>query len=231
VKRLYNKPVIDVMSKSKFKPSLSLYWGIALSAMMAMSHVVCAQTEAVKLDRVVAIVDQDVVLESEFNERKSSVLERLRGQYQQLPPDDVLDQQILEQLIIERIELSMAERYEIRVSEEDVDQAIARVLQNNRVTLSQLEDDLKRRGLSMLGLRKQLRNEITVSQLEQGVVTGRIKVTEQEIDNFLASTDGKFATSPDYHVGHILIALPSGVSADEVAEAEKKATDGYCSFK
>lgn len=219
------------MSKSKFKPSLSLYWGIALSAMMAMSHVVCAQTEAVKLDRVVAIVDQDVVLESEFNERKSSVLERLRGQYQQLPPDDVLDQQILEQLIIERIELSMAERYEIRVSEEDVDQAIARVLQNNRVTLSQLEDDLKRRGLSMLGLRKQLRNEITVSQLEQGVVTGRIKVTEQEIDNFLASTDGKFATSPDYHVGHILIALPSGVSADEVAEAEKKATDIYEKLK
>jgi peptidyl-prolyl cis-trans isomerase SurA len=175
----------------------------------------------------VAIVDKDVVLESELNDRKASVLDRLSGQYQQLPPEEVLNKQILEQLIIERIELAMAERYEIKVDEAEIDQAIGRVLQKNQITLAQLEADLKRQGLDLSGLRKQMRNELTISQLQQGVVNSRIKVTDQDINNFLASSDGKYATSPDFHIGHILIAVSSSADADAVAAAEKQANDIY----
>ena len=203
-------------------------WRLLLgSVLLATSQFGLAQSNAVSLDRVVAIVDKDVVLESELNERKASIMERLKGQYQQLPPEDVLNKQILEQLIIERIELGMAERYEIQVDEAEIDQAIGRVLQKNQITLAQLEADLKSQGLTIDGLRKQMRNELTISHLQQGIVNSRIKITEQDINNFLASSDGKFATSPDYHIGHILIAVSSSADADTIAAAEKQANEIY----
>jgi peptidyl-prolyl cis-trans isomerase SurA len=179
------------------------------------------------LDRVVAIVDKDVVLESELNERKAAIIERLRGQYQQLPSDDVLKKQILDQLIIERIELGLAERYEITITEEEIDQSVARILQKNQITLEQLTADLQRQGLSLNGLREQMRDEITINNLQQGVVNSRIKINEQDINNFLASSDGKYATSPDYHLSHILIAVSSSADTDAVASAEKLAKDIY----
>jgi len=217
------------MSKNQNKPyHVRNAWAIFLSGLMLLgSQAGLAQTKAVSLDRVVAIVDKDVVLESELNSRKQTILERLRGQYQQLPPEDVLNKQILEQLIIERIELGLAERYDIKVEESEIDQAIGRVLQKNQITLAQLEADLQRQGLTLAGLRKQMRNELTISHLQQGIVNSRIKVTDQDINNFLASSDGKYATSPDYHIGHILIAVSSSADADAVTEAEKKANDIY----
>lgn len=217
------------MSKNQNKPhSLRMGWTLLLGGLvLTASQLSFAQSNAVSLDRVVAIVDKDVVLESELNDRKASVLDRLSGQYQQLPPEEVLNKQILEQLIIERIELAMAERYEIKVDEAEIDQAIGRILQKNQITLAQLEADLKRQGLDLNGLRKQMRNELTISNLQQGIVNSRIKVTDQDINNFLASSDGKYATSPDFHIGHILIAVSSSADADAVAAAEKQANDIY----
>jgi peptidyl-prolyl cis-trans isomerase SurA len=217
------------MSKNQNKPQLlHMGWTLLLSSLiLASSQLSLAQSNAVSLDRVVAIVDKDVVLQSELDDRKATILERLKGQYQQLPPEDVLNKQILEQLIIERIELAMAERYEIKVDEAEIDQAIGRVLQKNQITLAQLEADLKTQGLNLEGLRKQMRNELTISHLQQGVVNSRIKVTDQDINNFLASSDGKYATSPDFHIGHILIAVSSSADADAIAAAEKQANDIY----
>lgn len=224
VKHLYNKTVIEFMSKRQ-NP---LGWKVVLGSLLLLgSQFGMAQNSAVSLDRVVAIVDKDVVLESELNARKISVLDRLRGQYQQLPPEEVINKQILDQLIIERIELAMAERYEIVIEESEIDQAIGRVLQNNKVTLAELEADLRRQGLDLNGLRQQLRNELAINNLQQGVVNNRIRITEQDINNFLASSDGKYATSPDYHIGHILIAVSSSAGADAIAEAEKQANDIY----
>lgn len=217
------------MSKNQNKPhQVPSTWAMFMSGLLLLGSQAClAQSNAVSLDRVVAIVDKDVVLESELNDRKQSVLDRLRGQYQQLPPEEVLNKQILEQLIVERIELGLAERYEITVDEAEVDEAIGRVLQKNQITLAQLEADLQRQGLTLAGLRKQMRNELTISHLQQGVVNSRIKITEQDINNFLASSDGKYATSPDFHIGHILIAVSSSADANTIAEAETKANDVY----
>ncbi|WP_049632016.1 peptidylprolyl isomerase [Cellvibrio sp. pealriver] len=208
--------------------SVRMGWKVLLGGMVLLtSQLGLAQSNAVSLDRVVAIVDKDVVLESELNDRKASIMERLRGQYQQLPPEDVLNKQILEQLILERIELGMAERYEIKVDEAEIDQAIGRILQKNQITLASLEADLNAQGLTLDGLRKQLRNELTISHLQQGLVNSRIKITDQDINNFLASSDGKYATSPDFHIGHILIAVSSSADEAAVKEAEDKANEVY----
>lgn len=199
--------------------------------MMGVASWSYAQSSAVALDRIVAIVDEDVVLESEFNERKQAILARLQGQYQNLPPENVLNKQILEQLIIERIELGLAKRYEIEPTEAELDQAIARIAQNNRITPAQLEESLSQQGMTMTGLRQQIRRDLTINQLQQAVVNSRIKITDQDIDNFLASTDGKFATSPDFRVGHILIALPSSAGPSEIEELEQKAQSIYKQIK
>lgn len=201
--------------------------GALLSGLLLGGNIAAAQPQTVSLDRVVAIVDEDVVLESELIQRRISVMDRLSGQYQQLPPEDVLNKQILEQLVLERIELGLAKRYDINVDEAEIDDSINRILQNNNITLAQLEEDLSRQGLNMTGLRRQLRNDLTINQLQQGVVNSRIRISEQDIDNFLASSDGKFATSPDYHIAHILIAVSSSADADAVAEAEAEVNDIY----
>ena len=181
----------------------------------------------VGLDRVVAIVDEDVVLESELNERMQAVLARLKGQYTELPAESVMRKQVLEQLIIERIELGLAKRYEVKVEEAEIDQAMERVKEKSKMNQEQLLVDLKRQGLTLEGLRSQIRDEMIISHLQQGIVNGRIKITPQEVDNFLASSDGKFATSPDFHIGHILIAVSSSADAATIAAAEKKAKDIY----
>jgi peptidyl-prolyl cis-trans isomerase SurA len=201
---------------------------LLIAALLLLTPPLVPQAMAAKtigLDRVVAIVDEDVVLESELNDRLQAVLSRLKGQYSQLPEESVLRKQVLEQLIVERVELGLAKRYDIKVEEEEIDQAIERVREKSQMTNEELVADLKRQGLSLNGLRAQIRDELTINHLQQGVVSNRIKVSPQEIDNFLASSDGKFATSPDYHIGHILIAVPSSADAETIAEAEKKAKD------
>lgn len=203
---------------------------------MALAFLWCGQnawaaSKAVSLDKVVAIVDEDVVLSSELNDRMAAVLQRLQGQYKDLPDEAVLRKQVLDQLVLERIQLGLAKRYEIKVDETDVDQAIERIQKKGNLNKEQFLADLKRQGLSLDGLRAQIRNEITLSQLQQGVVNSRIKITPQEVDHFLVSSDGKFATSPDYHIGHILIAVPSAADADTIAAAEKKAKDVFEKLK
>lgn len=210
---------------ARTKPSTWVKLIAACGLMFSAS--LLAQPEKVSLDRVVAIVDEDVVLESEFNERKAGIMQRLRGQYSELPPEDVLNKQILEQLIVERIELGLAKRYEIQVEESEIDEAIGRILQKNNLTLEQLEAGMARDGMTLAGLRKKLRNDITINQLQQGVVSSRIKISEKDVDNFLASNDGKFATSPDYHIGHILIAVSSSATESEITEAENLAKSIY----
>ena len=221
--------VIKQMNKNGLVRSL---WLLVLGSLMLGSAVSAyAQVKSVDLDRVVAIVDEDVVLESEFIDRKASIMERLRGQYQQLPPEDVLNKQILEQLILERIQIGLAKRYEINVDEAEIDQALARVLQKNKMSQEELEADLLRQGLNINGLRNQLRNQLTINHLQQGVVNSRIKISEQDIDNFLASSDGKYATSPDYHIGHILIAVASSADAATIKAAEDQAEEIYKKLK
>lgn len=199
---------------------------MALAALLCGPNVLAA-TKAVSLDKVVAIVDEDVVLASELNDRMAAVLLRLQGQYKDLPDESVLRKQVLDQLILERIQLGLAKRYEIKAEDADIDQAIERIQKKGNMNNEQFVADLKRQGLSMEGLRNQIRNEIVLSQLQQGVVNSRIKITPQEVDNFLASSDGKFATSPEYHIGHILISVPSSADQDTLVAAEKKAKDIY----
>lgn len=180
--------------------------------------------ETVIIEKAIAVVDTSVVLQSDFNERKTSILQRLQGQRDQLPPDDILNTQILDQLILEQLQVTEAGRYGITISDQQINATIQNIMQNNgHKSLEELSANLATDGLTLNHLREKMRREHLISQVQSGVVNGRIRITDQEIDNFLDSSDGKSAISPDYRLGHILISAPASAGADATKTAEEKA--------
>jgi peptidyl-prolyl cis-trans isomerase SurA len=199
-------------------------------ALLPVAQVTAAQT--VMLDRVVAIVDNDVVMESELQARTATVMERLRATYRdQLPPMDVLQSQILDQLIYERLQLQQGERFGITVSDAQLNNAIRNIMESNQLNEEQLVASLAQQGMTLNDFRRQIHTDMTVNHVQQAIVNSRIRITEQDIDSFLASTDGRFATSPDYRLGHILIAAPSSAATETLRAAEQKAEEIYQQLK
>jgi len=205
----------------KFAPKLSLSSVLAACALIAGTVTAQVQT----LDRVVAVVDEDVVMASELSQRMNTIASQIQAQQVQAPPIDVLRRQVLEQLIIERLQLQMASRAGVTISESELDQAIARVQQNASVSPEEFRQRLRADGMTMKSFRQQIRQELMIRRVEQGSVNRRIQITDQDIDNFLRSKEGEFWKSPQYELGHILIPISSSAPASEVTQAREKAEE------
>src|SRR4051794_25260564 len=159
------------------------------------------------LDRIVAVAEDDVILQSELDHAVASVLAQYQKNPQQLPPRDVLERQVLESLIMLRLQVARAKDTGIRISDADVDQAVQRVASNNKMDVSQLRASLNHDGMSYDDFRKSLREQLTVQHMQQRVVQGQANVSEAEVDILLASNSLK---SGEVHLQHILIATPNG---------------------
>lgn len=175
------------------------------------------------LDRIVALVDDDIIMESELRERVATVRVRMKEQNTPLPPEDVLAQQVLERMIIESIELQMAERAGIRVDDNRINDTLENIARQNEMTTEQFRRTVVDEGLTWRSLRDQIRRELIVGQLRQRKVGGRIQITDQDVDNFLNSEMGKTNLAPDYRLGHILIPA----TESDTVSAEEKALQVY----
>jgi len=172
------------------------------------------------LDRIVAVAEDDVILQSELDHAVASVLAQYQKNPQQLPPRDVLERQVLESLIMLRLQVARAKDTGIRISDADVDQAVQRVASNNKMDVSQLRASLNHDGMSYDDFRKSLREQLTVQHMQQRVVQGQANVSEAEVDILLASNSLK---SGEVHLQHILIATPNGADAAQIQTAHDKA--------
>eukprot|EP00903_Cladosiphon_okamuranus_P004496 g4494.t1 len=179
------------------------------------------------LDKIVAVVDDDVVLASELDYRLQSIKQRFRENQAQLPPDAVLNEQILEILVLERLQLATAQRMGIQVSEEQINQTFAQVSASNGLSPEQMMSKMLQEGQSVGAIFRDLRQELTLQQVQQSLVNRRIFVSEAEIDNFLNSAEGKFWAAPTYNLQHILIPLSSNANPDEVISAQTLADSIY----
>ncbi|MEC8812082.1 MAG: peptidylprolyl isomerase [Pseudomonadota bacterium] len=183
-----------------------------------------------ELDRVVAVVDDDIIMETELLERTASIRARMRDQQTQLPPTDVLLEQVLERMIVESIELQMAEKAGIRVSDNQLNETLANIARQNNMTTEAFRETVLSEGMSWPALRDQIRRELTVNQLRQRRVGGRIQITDQDVDNFLNSEVAKTNLAPDYRLGHILIAIdnqtPPQVAEETAMMVYQKLQDG-----
>ncbi|MBR9909549.1 MAG: molecular chaperone SurA [Gammaproteobacteria bacterium] len=197
---------------------------IATSALLASSF---AGAATQLLDQVIAVVDNDVVMNSELEQRMQMVVSQLRANQTTLPPEEVLREQILEQLINESLQLQLGRRYGIQISDEELDATINRMREANQLSPEQFAAQLAQDGLSIPMLREHIRREMIIDQVQKGSVNQRINISNREIENFLKSKQGKFWSSPDYNLGHILVAVPSTASNEEARQAEQKAQDIY----
>ena len=179
------------------------------------------------LDRVVAIVDTDVVMQSQLDQRVREVQQTIAKRGDSLPPEHVLDQQVLERLIIENIQLQIGDRSGIRITDEELNQAVGTIAQRNNMSLEQFRVALERDGLSYEDAREQIRREMIISRVRQRRVAERIQVSDQEVENFLASESGKMQLSVEYRLANILIRVPDAASAGEIQAADRRAQELY----
>jgi len=184
-------------------------------------------TRGVMLDRIAAIVNDGVVLNSDLETQIEAVSERLRQQKLELPPQNVLRQQVLERLVVQEIQLQRAQHDGIKVTDETLNSALSDVAKRNNLTLSQLPQALAAQGLEYAAYRDDLRKEITLSMLRQRDVLERIVVTPKEIDQYLDKQSKMPAGDHEYNVSHILIAVPQEASQAQLDDAARRAQEVY----
>ena len=175
------------------------------------------------LERVVAIVDKDVVLQSELDQRVSVVSAQVQQSGTQAPSPEILSSQVLERLISERLQLNLGFNAGIRITDGELNDAIARVAENAGLSVENYVNASVREGSTPSGLREQIRNEMIIMRVQQSQVNRRIRISLQELDNFLASEEGKFLTSPDINLGHILLAVPMSANRADADSTLDKA--------
>jgi len=187
-----------------------------LAAVLLTAFSITASAQLEILDKVVAVVDEDVVLESEVQRRLATIYNQIKQSGTQPPPQNILVQQVLERLISERLQLNMGYNAGIRITDTELNDAMARIATGNQLTMEQYIEQIHASGSTLANVRDEIRDEMILMRVQQGQVMRRIRISNQELDNFLNSEEGRFMTSPDVNVGHILLPVPSGKSSDEV---------------
>ena len=201
----------------------------AAALVFACAHAVA---ENPPLDTIIAIVDDDVVLASEFNERLEAAKINIARANQPMPPLDILEKELLERMIVERIQLQMANRAGVRISDSQLNETMARIASQNNMNLLQFKEALEQEGQSYIKMREQVRHDMLLQTVQGGQVNRRIQISEQEIDNFLASEEGQQITAPEYLIHHTLVPLENDNDDEAKAFAEQliaqiKAGTGY----
>jgi peptidyl-prolyl cis-trans isomerase SurA len=183
------------------------------------------------LDGVAAIVNEGVVLKSQLAEQIEAVRKRAAAQSMQLPPDEILEEQILERLILSEIQLQRAERIGLDISDEMLNQQIAAIAQSNNVPFEEMPRLLEKDGIDYATFRRSLRDEITIEQLRRIEVGQRINVSEREIEQCIADLEGNVVANSEYELSHILLTMPESASAEVVAETQELANQIYAQLQ
>jgi peptidyl-prolyl cis-trans isomerase SurA len=155
------------------------------------------------------------------------VMAQLNAQQTQPPPMNILQKQVLDQLILESLQLQIGKRAGVTINDAEIDQHIMKMRASNNISEELFEQQLVQQGITNNMLREQIRRDMIIDQVQRGSVNRRIKVSDQEVKNFLKSKQGKFWSSPDYELGHLVIPVPSGASSKESKALEDKANDIY----
>ncbi|QNN45860.1 peptidylprolyl isomerase [Thermomonas brevis] len=172
------------------------------------------------VDKIAAVVNEDVILRSELDRAVANIRSQYAGHEDQLPPADVLTRQVLERLILLRLQLERATDTGITATDQDLERAVQGVAQQNGLNVDQLRARLAQDGMSFAEFRNSLRDEIITQKLRQSFAQGRINVSEGEVDAAMANASA--TVSQQFHLAHILIGTPDGASPEQIATAQKK---------
>jgi len=177
------------------------------------------------LDRIVAIVEDDVILEHELEHEVTSVVKKIQANKMEMPPWSVLRKQILEKMIVDKLQRLLAEKTGVTINQDALNNAAADIAQRNHMNLEQFKAELQSQGISYPNFLNNLRNEIIINQVRGKEIGERINVSDREVEHYLETQDKFGEESSQYHLGHILIAVKEGASAPEIQKAKNTADE------
>ncbi len=205
---------------------------LGLALLPALAYAQTPSTQGiVLLDRIVAVINEEVITRNELNARKGLVLSQLNKQGTPLPAPDVLEKQVLERLITERAQLHFAKENGIRVDDAFLERTIARIAEDNKLSLTQLRDLLTKDGIPYAKYREDIRNEIILSRLREREVESRIIVSDAEIDHYLATNEAQAGKQDEYRLAHVLVLVPEQASPEQIAAKQGRAEEALRQIK
>ena len=203
-----------IFSKLKFKYIFYLLY--LFSGLLSYNNAIAD----IPLDRIVAVVNDDVIMQSELEDRARMVLKQMSKNNAQRPPMDIFYRQVLESMIMNKLQLQYAAKTGIKVDDDTLNQTLKRVAAENKVSLTKFREILEKEGINYENFREDLRDQIIITRLKQRNVDNQVTVTEREINNYLANQQHQGGVEKEYHLLHILIALPENPTDEETAQSK-----------
>lgn len=230
---------IRARSRSARRAAPTTESGRRACALLAAAVLACASAAApaqkaprvVLLDRIVAVVNDEVITRHELEERVRRAQLQLRQQGTPLPPREALERQLLEHMIVERVQLQYARETGLRVDDAELDRALARIAQENKLTLPELRATLEKDGVPFARFREEIRNEIVVARLREREVENRIVVSEGEIDSFVSAQQAQGESNEEYNLSHILVTVPENASPEQIQARRARAEQALAQLK
>lgn len=182
-------------------------------------------TQAVLLNQIIAIVEDDVILEHELNLELKNIVKILQTKKVMIPPVDILKKQVLERLIIYKLQLQLAKKLGISVDDEMLRKQIYNLAANNNLNVVNFKQELARQGVDFQSFKSNMKSEIIINSLRAKEIGSKIKVTDSEVNHYLETQDGLGKEKIQYRLGHILIATSNNASPEDIKQAQKKANN------
>ena len=207
------------MTRLFLRTRVALAIGLAAATIALPVH---AAPRAVEVDRIVAVVNSEVITALQLRARIEQAKRQLTRQGVELPPDNVLERQLLERLIVERAQVQLAQETSLRVDDATLERAIERIAGNNKLSVEQLREALEKDGVAWNRFRDEIRTEILLTRLREREVDSRVVVTDAEIDNFIANNPDAFS-GQEFAVAHILLRTPEGATPQQIEAVARRA--------
>ena len=208
--------------------------GLALLALAAAPHAFAQKPPAsrvVLLDRIVAVVNDQVITRRALDERVTVVLTQLRQQGTPPPPRDVLEKQVLERMIFNHVQLQYAKETGLRIDDATLEKTLSRIAEDSKLAPAQLRAALEKDGISFAKFREDIRDEITMARLREREVDNKITIADSEIDNFLSTRQIQEGKSDEYHLSHILVSVPEQASPERLQERRVRAEQALAQIR
>ncbi len=194
---------------------------VSLFLLLTLANPLHAATK--EINGIAAVVDDDVITRNELDRRVDTLIEQLKSKGTRQPPRAILERQMLERMIVEKLQLTLAQKRGIQVADEQLNQIIEDIAKRNKMNMTQFRAALKKDGIGFASFREQIRNDVIISRLKNNVVDSRVNVSPQEVDTFLESQKQQSGKNTEYKLRHILVALPGNASPEQIQEKKRKA--------
>lgn len=207
---------------------LALASGLPASAATAAER---ARARVESIDRIIAVVNNEVITQYELNARLQLALRQMKAQNVPLPPMDVLEKQMLERMVTERVQLQFAKETGIRIDDVQLDRTLQRIAASNNMGIEQFRQAIEKDGVPFAKFREEVRNEIILARLREREAENRVTVSDAEVEHFFSGPQGQDKGETEYNLSHILIQVPEQASPEQIQARKARAEKALAELK